>query len=450
MPNLPPDMVALLAPFANIFARRKSFSKMQILMMGALLAKGGVTVCACLRAVGLASTRQFSRFHRLLNRDRLDMLLGAKLLLFMLVNRFCVDGILSFSCDDTLERRRGRKIKARGWFRDAVLSTPQQVVTSQGLRWMPVMLLVSVPLVKRIMALPFMTILVPAEREQQRINRRHVTPQRRATQIACLLRRWFRRKAIRLVGDTGYACKTLARRCMQLNISLITRLRVGSRFFEAAPPRTGKRGRPKSKGVRLPAPADIAKTLSWTRQTILGYGGLDQECETAQFDCVWAPMTGGLPIPVRICFLRDPGDPAKPPFHIVVMGPAISAATALELYIARWGQEVVHRDVREHLGMETQRQWSDQAIARTTPMIFALYSLTVVMASQIHDHSPVQPAQASWYPKHDVTFADCLRAVRGKLRRHLFLHTWSMDRIMQKIPFSDELLSAFLRLDEAA
>jgi len=128
----------------------------------------------------------------------------------------------------------------------------------------------------------------------------------------------------------------------------------------------------------------------------------------------------------------------------------ISAKEVVELYILRWNQEVSHREVREHLGMETQRQWSDRAIERSTPLIFGLYSLVFVIAAHLHNRSPIQAAHCSWYHKEGLTFSDLLHAVRGVLREHLFSRVLAADPILQKFPPSKELLEAVLRLAEAA
>ena len=117
---------------------------------------------------------------------------------------------------------------------------------------------------------------------------------------------------------------------------------------------------------------------------------------------------------------------------------------------ASLSHEVTHREVRDHLGMETQRQWSDRAIERTTPLIFALYSLTFIMASHLNSRMPLQAAQAAWYNKPGLTFSDLLNTVRGTLREHLFARLWATDPILQKIAPSKELFKAILRLAEAA
>ena len=449
MSNLPSSILHILLPFATIFSLKKTFFKATVLMMGSLLCRGGVTVCSALRAVGLSAEKNFCCYHRLLNRDNWDLFAGAKILLLLLLKVFPQKGAMTFAINDTLERRRGKKINAKGWFKDPIQSNNGKVVTSTGLRWMPVMLLTPIAFVGRVFALTFLTVLVPSEKKQKELGKRHRSPQRRASQVVCLLRRWFRHSQLRLVVDAGYACIELARQCIRQNVTLVTRLRVNARLFELPPSRTGKKGRPRQKGSRLNL-RKKAQTLSWTQHVVKGYKGVEATREVAEFVCLWAPTGGGRPIRVRIVLSRDPLDIEGALFALLTTDMEIPAREVVECYILRWNQEVTHREVREHLGMETQRQWSDRAIARTTPLIFALHSLVFVIASHLHHLLPLQAAQSSWYNKESLTFSDLLHAVRGVLREHLFTRVLAADPILQKFPPSKELLEAILRLADAA
>ena len=261
-----------------------------------------------------------------------------------------------------------------------------------------------------------------------------------------MLRRWFPLFQLRLVVDAGYASVELARKCIQRRVSLITRLRVGTRLFEFAPPRTGKRGRPATKGKRL-CLQEVIAALAWNGHAIKSYGEKEETITLAEFICVWAPSDGGLPIPVRVIVSKKLDGSL---FTLLTTDSEMPAKEVIELYIARWSQEVTHREVRDHLGMETQRQWSDCAIERTTPLIFALYSLIFVMASHLNSCKPLQAAQAAWYNKSGLAFSDLVYTVRATLREHLFSRLWATDPILHKIAPSKELLEAILRLVEAA
>ena len=151
VPRLP-----LLTPFAAAFTA-PTFRHALVLVAGTLLASGRRTVAAALRAVGLGEERRFTRYHRVLNRGVWSALLLSRLLLALLVRTFLApDAPLELVVDGTLERRRGRKIAFKGRFHDAVRSQPGHVVTSEGIHWVCVALLVPVPWSRRRWALPFL------------------------------------------------------------------------------------------------------------------------------------------------------------------------------------------------------------------------------------------------------------------------------------------------------
>jgi DDE superfamily endonuclease len=446
--TLPPSILAILLPFANIFLLGKTFTKATVLITGAVLCKGGITVCAALRMVSLASEKQFSKYHRLLSRDRCDLILGAKILLQTLLNTFQPQGPITFAIDDTLERRRGKKIQAKGRFKDPIYSSGGKVVISSGLRWMPVMLLTPIPFLKRIVALPFLTVLTWSEKRANELKIKHKSPQKYAAQVVCLLRLWIPSRQMRLVVDAGYACVELFIQCTKYNVTLITRLRANARLFDLPPPRTGKKGRPAKKGERL-AIKDIAKRVSWSRHTIKGYGGEAIIRDLATWTCLWCPVNGE-PIHIRLILARDPTDIKGTIFTLMTNDFNIPITEVMEGYIMRWGQEVTHREVREHLGMETQRQWSKNAIARTTPFLFSLYSLVFLMADSLMKQKTIQPGQTTWYCKDGLTFSDLLGAVRRVLREHQFSQIWASSHKLKKYPLDEGLLEAFLGLLEAA
>jgi len=134
MSPLPPTVAALLAPFAPLFSRRV-WAHMQVLVVGALLAPAQRTVAAALRAMGLAQVPQFHRYHRVLSHARWSGLAAGRVLLALLIAAFAPDGPLVFGIDETLERRRGRKIAAKGIYRDAVRSSHAHFAKASGLRW---------------------------------------------------------------------------------------------------------------------------------------------------------------------------------------------------------------------------------------------------------------------------------------------------------------------------
>jgi hypothetical protein len=147
----------------------------QVLIVGALLAPGKRTVTSILRVMGLTQEAQFQKYHRVLNRARWSRRAVARRLLSLVVNTFVPAGPIVIGIDDTLERRWGVKIKAKGIYRDPVRSSHSHMVKASGLRWLCAMVLAEIPWAGRIWALPFLTTLCPSERYHQQRGKRHKT-----------------------------------------------------------------------------------------------------------------------------------------------------------------------------------------------------------------------------------------------------------------------------------
>jgi hypothetical protein len=165
-------MVQVLAPFAPLSSKRV-WQHAQVLLVGAILAPGRRTVSSTLRAMGLDHEKRFHRYHRVLSRARWSSLEASRILLGLLVEVFVGEGPLILGVEETPERRWGKKISARGVYRDPVRSTHEEFVKSSGLRWVCVMLLVEVPWASRVWALPFLSALAPSERYAAKRGKRH-------------------------------------------------------------------------------------------------------------------------------------------------------------------------------------------------------------------------------------------------------------------------------------
>ena len=166
MPVLPSRFATVILQFAPLFYHR-SWRPAEVLLIGAILAPGRRTVASLLRICGLRRERHFVNYHRVLNRAAWSPLLASRLLLRLLIETFAPNGPVVLGLDDTIERRRGKRIAARGIYRDPVRSSHGHFVKASGLRWLSVMLLVPIPWAERIWALPFLTALAPSERHNR-------------------------------------------------------------------------------------------------------------------------------------------------------------------------------------------------------------------------------------------------------------------------------------------
>ncbi|NUQ03829.1 MAG: transposase, partial [Anaerolineae bacterium] len=192
MLNLPPIVIDWIDPFAPCFYGVTTWMKAQILLIGAILTPGKRVVSEALRVMGLSSSEAFAQYHQVLNRAVWSPLELAQILLKLLVKTLTQPGeALVFGIDPTIERRWGRKIAARGIYRDPVRSSHSHFVKTSGLRWISLLLLTRISWAERIWALPVMTVLARSERYYQARGRRHKTVLERSVQLLQLLRRWL-------------------------------------------------------------------------------------------------------------------------------------------------------------------------------------------------------------------------------------------------------------------
>ena len=420
MLTLPDAIVAVLVPFATLFTN-PTWQKAQLLLVGAILTPGQRTVAAALRVMGRSNQDDYARYHEVLNRAVWSPREGARILLMLLLQYLDRgDSPLVFGIDETLERRRGAKISARGIYRDAVRSSRQQLVKSSGLRWISLMWLGPVPWAGRYWALPVLTVLAPSSRYHQQQGRRHKKITDWARQMIMQLRRWLPHRPIVLVGDNGYAVLDLLHCCQSLRepVTLIARLRLDAALYAPAPPRQpGQNGRPPLKGPRRPSLKTFLERadVAWETAAVAWYDGTTRIVELTSQTAVWY-RSGKPAVTIRWVLIRDPQG-AFDPQALLCTDPAADPTQILEWFVLRWQLEVTFQEVRTHLGVETQRQWSDLAIARTTPVLLGLFSWTTLAAHLLQQEHPITQRTAAWYDKPSPTFVDAIALVR----RHLWL-----------------------------
>ncbi len=420
MLTLPPEIVAIIHQFTPVVSER-IWDWVQVLLIGAILAPKQRTVTAILRVMGLRHERQFQNYHRVLNRARWSGLHASRILLGLLVVAFVpANAPILLAADETLERRRGPHIRASGHFRDPVLSSEKVSVSSEGLRWVSLMLLVTVPWSRRQWALPFLTVLALHPKTSQALGKRHKTSIDWVRQMTGQVRRWLPDRDITLVTDGGLIAVRLGLRCTAYRqpITFISRLHLNIRLFDPPAPSTRKNAA--RVGVRQPNLETRAAdpTTAWTRHTIPWYGGKSRLVEWVTGIALWHTPSLKTPLPIRWVLVRDPLGKFKTAAFCCTDLTA-SAEHLLTTYVQRWHVEVTFEECRAHLGMETQRQWSDRAIARSTPALLGLFSLVVLLAQHLRQGQIIPVRTAAWYPKTEATFSDVLAFVRRYLWQHM-------------------------------
>jgi hypothetical protein len=441
MPSLSPAILSIIAPFALLFSR-PVWNKALTLFIGTILCRGKRTVCAALRVVGLSNETNFSKYHHVLNRVEWSLLSASRILLNLIVNIVGSGKPLVLFVDETLERRKGPKIKAKGYYRDAVRSSKKVVVKSSGLKWLTLAVSWRFPFSQRFFALPFMTVLEPSAKSDKAAKKRHKTTLQWTIQMLIQVVRWLRDTPVILVGDGGFACGNLAWMCIKLKITLVTRLKMNACLYDFPPvDEAGKRGRKKTKGARLHSFKEMVgmPDLGWTEVVIEGYGQKKKKLKYISNVSLWGAC-GFVPVPIKWVLAVDP-EGELDPVPLMSTDLAISAEEMIILYVRRWNLEVTFEEVREHLGVETQRQWSDKAIARTTPILMGLYTIVCLICNRLQEERPIEVAQTAWYEKKDAAFSDLMKSVRKILWKDNLIFS---KHIFEPFPGNNKGLDEFI------
>jgi DDE superfamily endonuclease len=411
--DLPPEIVALLAAFAPLFSDR-AWVKAQLLAVGAILATGGRTVCAVLRIMGKSHERHFTNYHRVLNRDAWSCLAAGQILLGLIVAVIPRDWPIALAADDTIERRSGRRIRAKGCYRDPVRSSRKHVVKCFGLKWVALMTLVPVPWSDRVWALPVLTTLCWPEGAGRRPA--HKTSIDWTRQMVLQVRRWLPERELILVLDGGFAAVDLARACQRHQVTMICRLRLDAALYHPPGPRPpGRRGPKPKKGPRQRRLTEWVgrSDTPWVEIDVTWYGGHRKPMRVFSRTGLWH-RRGQDPVAIRYVLARDP-EGKQPDAAYLCTDERFLPEEILRYVVQRWSVEVTFEEARAHLGLETQRQWSDLAIARTTPVLLGLFSLVALAALRCHEAGLLSPERTAWYAKEEPTFSDCLRLIRARI-----------------------------------
>jgi hypothetical protein len=278
-------------------------------------------------------------------------------------------------------------------------------------------LVVTPPGTPRPWVLPVLSVPAPTPEVSRRLELRHKTVPHRARQMMLAVRRWLPGMEMTVIGDQSYSVHELGQACARWGMRLVAPLRMDAALYvPAVPRRPGTNGRPRVIGERLPQLAHVLRDAQtpWQRIRVRWYNGRRRALDVTSGTAVWYHI--GQPVlPIRWVLVRDSKGRLDPRDYFSTCTNDPPRAVAQQ-FIKRWTIETTFEESRTHLGLETQRQWSDRAIERTTPCLFGLYSVVTLLAYALHPDGKVPVQRAAWYPKSHVTFAGVLAVVR----RHLW------------------------------
>lgn len=394
-------MIGLLSQFRCCFTA-PTFATFCALACGLLAQTGRRTVCGMLVGAGLSRIWSHHRAHRFFSRARWSVQQFSAVLARVIVTLLVEDDQpVTVAIDDTLFHRRGPKVHAASWFHDG--SAAGQTKIGFGNNWVIAAIVVRLPFLDRPVALPVGFALVCKGTAGSRLQ----LARRLVEQLAAALPG----RRIDVVADSAYAGKAL--RGLPATLTWTTRLRSNASLYQLAPPRTGRRGRPRTKGEKLPALAELAATVSFGATSVHRYG-TTSTVHTATIRCLWYGVFGTQQ--VQVVLVRDRGERG---YHIALVSTdlAATAKQIVERYAARWSIEVAIEDAKQSTGVGQARNRLARAVERTVPFGLAMSSLAVCWyATTGHHPDDVTAARelAPWYrTKTHPSVADML----GKLRR---------------------------------
>ena len=417
------EIILLMQAFAPAMSA-SGFNRALILIYGSILAPGKRTVTSALKAAGVTDTN-FDKFHRALSRNKCSAKELSLILLGLLIRCFVPKGgNITLIADETLERRQGKRIKIKGWYKDPIRSNGGKVVTSQGIRWLSVMLLVKTKWSSREWALPFFTVPTLSEKVCKKTSKTHRTSCWWVVYALEKISKRFPEHKITLIGDGGFAVVGLVAECQRLNVNLISRFRLDGGLYDfPSEQRSNKRGPKPKKGAKQLKLEDRLRDAStlWNKEIVPWYAGTEKEIWYATGVSLWYTPRQN-PVPIRWVLVKYEETDSRTGLKKWKASAYFSSDTSCSItvsgiiggYASRWNIEVTFEELRAQLGFETQRQWSTRSIERTTPCLFGLFSVVVLMAHALHPEKlPIESSQ--WYEKEEATFSDALGAVRSHL-----------------------------------
>jgi len=439
--SLPEAVGPVVSRFSIAFTGR-TFQRAVVLFVGFVLAAGRHTVTAALRAAGSLAGGHHTCYHRFFSRARWSVWPLGKVLAGMVLDLVPPGEPVVCPVDDTAAQHKGPRVYGKGRHRDACRSTRSHTVWLWGHKWVVLAVNVTLPFCPRPWALPVLVALYRPKELDAKEKRRHKTPADLGRQLMAVLIHWFPDRHFILLGDGGgYGSHALARFCRRhrRHVTLVSSFHRRANLYTLPPRRRkGQPGRPRVKGDKLPAPADVAEGTADTpagkrqRSTVGWYGGGRRRVEFVTGTGHWYKGGGGL-VAVRWVFVHD-RDGTHEDRYFYCPDPALSPSRIITLYTGRWSVEVTFQEARAHLGLHTTRCWKKESVLREVPCLLGLFSAVALIYRELSRGKTPEPRTDPWYAKAQVTFADAIAAVRRLLWRETVLGQASPHGVFQKLP----------------
>jgi hypothetical protein len=415
--TVPASLAVLVEAFRTCFTA-PTFATFRMLLVGLVAQTGRRTVCGMLLGAGVSASVPHDRAHRFFARavwsgDQVGLVVAR-----LVVARLLPAGsALAVVVDDTLFRRRGKRVHHAFWAHDASQSGKAY---ARGNRWVIAGLVVALPFSSRPVCLPVLFRLWAGKGT--------ASPVELARDMVGLLARAFPDRDIHVAGDAAYHGPAL--RILPDRVTWTTRLPRTAVLYWLAPPRAaGQRGRPRLKGARIGTPEQAAAAATWRPATVTRYGRT-AAVPLTEITCLWYGAFG--PRVGRLALLREPDtDTLVALFTTDTHTPAEKIVTR---YAARWSIEVAIETAKGPMGVGQAHNRSPQAVTRTVPFAMITMSLVIVWYT-LSGHHPADVTdrrrRQPWYTtKTEPSFEDMI----AKLRRVLIAARFMPEQPHQATP----------------
>ena len=433
MLSLPSAAEPLFMKLSVAFTR-PTFQRILPLCAGAILAIGPRTVTALLRIMRGLVPGHPSSYHRVFSRAVWSLWPLGKILATAILRHIPPDQPVLVPMDDTTAQHRGKKVYGKGCHHDAVRSSHTHVVWRWGHRWVVLAISVKFPFTSRRWALPVLAALYRPKELDEAEGRRHKTAPDLARQLMATLIRWFPARTFVFLGDGGYASHELARFCFRhrTRAALVSRFHGDANLYAPPPKRLARKGRPRIKGAKLPAPQNVVRRSRRTKGTVGWYGGTRRQVEWISGTGHWYKGGRGL-VPIRWVFVHDLDGTHRDEYFYTTQT-TLRSEQIITYFTARWPIETTFQEMRRHLGFETPRERVAKSVLRTGPCLLGLFSvICLIFAAHARRHR-IRLRVTAWYAKTEPTFSDAITTVRRLFWTETIFERSSHKDAFQKIP----------------
>jgi DDE superfamily endonuclease/Archaeal putative transposase ISC1217 len=409
----PSSIRLFLRAFAGAFTR-PTYYRFFVLLLAAVLTTSNHTILNLLRTLGTLAPGAPSSYHHFFSKRRWSLWRLAYLLATWLIGHFAVTGSIQLVGDDTVDEHRGKKVFGKGRHRDAVRSSQSYTAFRYGHKWVVLAMLVKFSFASRPWALPILVALYRSPSKDNKNRGRHKTPALLMRQMLKVVLRWFPDRQFVFAGDGGYGTHELARTAAKRpqRLVLVSRFYANANLCKAPTAVHNKKGvgRPRVKGVKLPAPEQVVnKTSERQKLNVAWYGSGRRNVEVVTGAAQWYKAGEGL-VPVLWVYVHDCTGTHRDDYFFTT-DVTMSAQVVIETFTGRWNIETTFQEMRACLGLETTRGHCAQTVLRVAPCLFGLYSVVAVLYTQVPKrHARLRAIE--WPGKNYATFSDAITAVR--------------------------------------